>query len=61
MNVVRWDLSRLLGADVAVFALVSVPIGRLRCVHGERARLHLDRCSVIIVAGGAVVRQSGSR
>ena len=58
VNVVRWDLSRLLGAYVAVFALVSVLIGRLVLHETVPASTWIG--VVIIVAGGAVV-QLGSR
>jgi drug/metabolite transporter superfamily protein YnfA len=58
VNTVTWDFSRLLGVYVAVFALVSVVIGRvvLQEVVPPSTWLGLG----LIVAGGAVI-QFGAR
>lgn len=58
VNTVRWDLSRLLGAYVAVFALVSVLVGRF--VLQEIVPVSTWLGVGIVVAGGAVI-QFGSR
>ena len=54
VNAIRWDLSRLLGAYVAVFALVSVLAGWL--VLGERVAPTTWIGVGMIVAGGLVVQ-----
>ena len=58
VNVVRWDLSRLLGTYVAVFALVSVLIGRLVLHESVPVSTWLG---VGIICVGGVVVQFGSR
>jgi small multidrug resistance family-3 protein len=54
VNMVRWDLSRLLGVYVSVFALVSVMCGRF--VFGESVPYSTWAGLAIIVAGGLVIQ-----
>jgi drug/metabolite transporter superfamily protein YnfA len=54
VNAVRWDLSRLLGVYVAVFALVSVLVGRLVLQEVVPASTWLG--VGIVVVGGAVIQ-----
>ncbi|MGC9965348.1 MAG: hypothetical protein ABSE08_08075 [Syntrophobacteraceae bacterium] len=54
VNMVRWDLSRLLGVYVSVFALVSVMCGRF--VFGESVPHSTWVGLAIIVAGGLVIQ-----
>jgi small multidrug resistance family-3 protein len=54
VNTVRWDLSRLLGVYVSVFALVSVMCGRF--VLGEVVPSSTWVGLAIIVAGGLVIQ-----
>ena len=58
VNTVTWDFSRLLGVYVAVFALVSVLVGKL--VFAEIVPVSTWAGLSLIVAGGAVI-QFGSR
>jgi small multidrug resistance family-3 protein len=54
VNTVRWDLSRLLGVYVAVFALVSVLCGRF--VFGEIVPDSTWVGLAVIVAGGLLIQ-----
>ena len=58
VNLVRWDFSRLMGAYVAVFALVSVLTGRV--VLKEDVPVSTWLGLGLIVAGGLVI-QLGNR
>ncbi len=58
VNVLRWDFSRLMGTYVAVFAVVSVVVGRYG--FGESTPVSTWVGLAIIVAGGLVI-QVGSK
>jgi drug/metabolite transporter superfamily protein YnfA len=58
VNLVRWDFSKLLGVYVAVFALVSVVVGKF--VFGESVPTATWAGIAIIVAGGAVIQFGSS-
>ena len=54
VNTIRWDFSRLFGAYVAVFALVSVLFGRI--VFHETVASSTWIGLVIILVGGLVIQ-----
>ena len=54
VNVVRWDFSRLMGAYVAVFALVSVLVGRVVLKEAVPASTWLGL--VFILVGGLFIQ-----
>ena len=54
VNLVKWDFSKLLGVYVAVFALVSVTVGRF--VFGEPVPLTTWAGVEIIVLGGLLIQ-----
>ena len=58
VNLVPWDLARLLGTYVAVFAVVAVLVGRFW--FGDSVRLATWLGLLCIVLGGALI-QVGSR
>ncbi len=57
VNTVRWNFSRLLGVYVAVFAVVSVLVGRL--LFGESVPAATWVGLAIIVSGGLVIQLWG--
>jgi drug/metabolite transporter superfamily protein YnfA len=58
VNLVKWDFSKLLGAYVAVFAMVSVLVGRFWFRETVPASTWVGL--VLILAGGLVI-QAGAR
>ncbi len=54
VNMVRWDLSRLLGVYVAVFAVVSVLCGRL--AFGDHVPPSTWIGLAVIVIGGLIIQ-----
>jgi small multidrug resistance family-3 protein len=58
VNTVRWDFSRLLGVYVAVFAMVSVAVGRI--AFKENISLTAAVGFITIILGGLIV-QVGSK
>jgi drug/metabolite transporter superfamily protein YnfA len=57
VNLVKWDFSRLLGAYVAVFALISVLIGRFWFREVVPASTWIGLA--LIVLGGLVIQAGG--
>ncbi len=57
VNLVKWDFSRLLGAYVAVFALVSVLIGRIWFREAVPASTWIGLG--LILLGGLVIQVGG--
>ena len=58
VNVVKWDLSRLLGVYVGFFALVSVLFGRLILRETVPSSTW---CGLILILAGGLVIQFGRR
>ena len=54
VNTVKWDFSRLIGAYVAFFALVSVLVGRF--LFQEEVPVSTWCGLVLIIAGGLVIQ-----
>ena len=59
VNAVRWDFGRLLGAYVAVFAVVAVVTGRV--VFRDRVPPATWVGLAVIVIGGLVIQLGGGR
>jgi drug/metabolite transporter superfamily protein YnfA len=54
VNMVKWDFSKLIGVYVAVFAVVSILVGRF--VFAETIPLSTWAGLALIVAGGLVIQ-----
>jgi drug/metabolite transporter superfamily protein YnfA len=54
VNIVRWDFSRLLGVYVAVFAVISVLVGRV--FFRESVPISTWIGLAVIVAGGLIIQ-----